>query len=265
VDEFLLGMNMRHPLSRMFSLYLESTIRWYSLSFLLTYLLTYSFIQVQYNWDCRISRHGEKCVERSGSEPDKTRSTSHLSEEFQWLHAHLSVWAGSGHVCGRGGLQRSIEISESWVFQGTHSLTHSLTNLLTHLLTYFKVHYNKEYTERDLQVAMSLVERFSYIVILEGISWMAPMMMTSKLGWTITDTNDHRRGTHSPTHSLTHPLTRSLTHRQYQVWKCVRQRGPRRGSNKANPQIPGTQPAVVPARAGPGLLRLLYREEQWYE
>ena len=68
--------------------------------------------------------------------------------------------------------------------------------------------------------------------------------------------------THRLTHSLTHPLTRSLTHRQYQVWKCVRQRGPRRGSNKANPQIPRTQPAVVPARAGPGLLRLLYREEQ---
>ena len=38
VNDFLLGMNMRHPLSRMFSLYLESTIRYF-----LTHSLTHSF------------------------------------------------------------------------------------------------------------------------------------------------------------------------------------------------------------------------------
>jgi hypothetical protein len=39
-----------------------------------------------------------------------------------------------------------------------------------------------------------MLERFSYLVTFEGLSWMGPYMMQHRLHWQVTNTTKHRKG-----------------------------------------------------------------------
>ena len=58
----------------------------------------------------------------------------------------------------------------------------------------FGIHNNKKYTSDDLQAAKEMLERFSYLIMFEGLSWMGPYMMQHRLHWQVTNTTEHRKG-----------------------------------------------------------------------
>ena len=56
-------------------------------------------------------------------------------------------------------------------------------------------HLRRIYTESDLELSMSMLNRFSFVSIMENMATLTPLFLKEILGWNETDVHTHRSGT----------------------------------------------------------------------
>lgn len=59
----------------------------------------------------------------------------------------------------------------------------------------FNIHKTKTYSNRDVDMAISMLEKFTFISIFESSQWMTPYLIKNVWNWKETDVGSHRRGT----------------------------------------------------------------------